>query len=305
MGLFGNDVGIGTTTPGRQFHVLDNSFVSALFQNSHASGSAIELNSVASSTTWEFAVTGTNGIFGLPNGSAYLRKQGNNETGISILPSNNVLFSGYVGIGTTLPARPLQVVDSDLVIASFLGSNAIASVTEFASLASGATWEYSVTGTSGVFGLPNGSAFFHKQGNGFPAIVMTPSNNVGIGTATPAYPLTVVTPGGANTMAIRGESLGSTGYAVLGRGQVAVAGIQSVGGGLAVYAQGDLTCVGTKAFQIDHPHDPENKYLKHYCAEGPEPQNIYNGSVTTDAKGYARVPLPITTKTSIRMRASN
>ena len=32
---------------------------------------------------------------------------------------------------------------------------------------------------------------------------------------------------------------------------------------------------GVKAFRIDHPLDPENKYLLHYCAEGPEPLNVY------------------------------
>lgn len=47
-----------------------------------------------------------------------------------------------------------------------------------------------------------------------------------------------------------------------------------------------------KAFVIDHPLDPENKTLKHFCAEGPEPYTIYKGSVRTDAKGYATVELP-------------
>lgn len=32
--------------------------------------------------------------------------------------------------------------------------------------------------------------------------------------------------------------------------------------------------------------------MHHYCAEGPEPQNVYNGVIRTGADGYAWVPLP-------------
>ena len=56
-----------------------------------------------------------------------------------------------------------------------------------------------------------------------------------------------------------------------------------------VYAVGRLGATGTKSFRIDHPLHPENKYLLHYCTEGPEPLNVYGGSVTTDADGAAWV----------------
>ncbi|MCC7434920.1 MAG: hypothetical protein IT363_09570 [Methanoregulaceae archaeon] len=60
----------------------------------------------------------------------------------------------------------------------------------------------------------------------------------------------------------------------------------------AVYAAGDFGASGTKSFVIDHPFDPANKYLMHYCSEGPEPKNIYEGTVITDASGWATVVLP-------------
>ena len=60
----------------------------------------------------------------------------------------------------------------------------------------------------------------------------------------------------------------------------------------AIYAAGSLGASGTKSFRIDHPSDPTNKYLLHYCAEGPEPRNVYQGQVTTGADGYAWVDLP-------------
>jgi hypothetical protein len=63
-------------------------------------------------------------------------------------------------------------------------------------------------------------------------------------------------------------------------------------GNYGVFSYGNLGASGTKSFMIDHPLDPENKYLKHYCTEGPEPQNVYNGVVTTGADGKAWVELP-------------
>lgn len=62
--------------------------------------------------------------------------------------------------------------------------------------------------------------------------------------------------------------------------------------GYGVYAVGDLGASGVKSFRIDHPFDPENKYLIHYASESPFPQNFYSGNITTDAKGYAWVQLP-------------
>jgi hypothetical protein len=62
--------------------------------------------------------------------------------------------------------------------------------------------------------------------------------------------------------------------------------------GHAVYANGSFAATGTKSFQIDHPLNPENYYLNHFCTEGPEPYNVYRGNVVTDAKGYATIQLP-------------
>ncbi len=47
-----------------------------------------------------------------------------------------------------------------------------------------------------------------------------------------------------------------------------------------------------KAFRIDHPLDPENKYLYHNSVESNERVNIYSGNVITDQDGFAIVELP-------------
>lgn len=49
---------------------------------------------------------------------------------------------------------------------------------------------------------------------------------------------------------------------------------------------------GAGSFKIDHPLDPENKYLYHSFVESPDMMNIYNGNITTDASGKATVTLP-------------
>lgn len=49
---------------------------------------------------------------------------------------------------------------------------------------------------------------------------------------------------------------------------------------------------GIKAFKIDHPSDPENKFLYHSSVESPDMMNVYNGNITTDANGNATIQLP-------------
>jgi hypothetical protein len=46
------------------------------------------------------------------------------------------------------------------------------------------------------------------------------------------------------------------------------------------------------SFKIDHPLDPENKYLYHSFVESPDMMNIYNGNTVTSADGFATVVLP-------------
>jgi bisphosphoglycerate-independent phosphoglycerate mutase (AlkP superfamily) len=49
---------------------------------------------------------------------------------------------------------------------------------------------------------------------------------------------------------------------------------------------------GAGSFRIDHPLDPEHKYLSHSFVESPDMMNVYNGNVTLDANGRATVELP-------------
>jgi hypothetical protein len=60
---------------------------------------------------------------------------------------------------------------------------------------------------------------------------------------------------------------------------------------------GNLNVSGTLSkasgsFKIDHPLDPENKYLYHSFVESPDMKNIYDGTVITDKNGKATISLP-------------
>ena len=100
-------------------------------------------------------------------------------------------------------------------------------------------------------------------------------------------------------MVINANSLDVTGYMAL-NGPLNVLGGFTAGSFVQnpnsqiygnLHVQGRLTA-GVKTFRIDHPLDPENKYLCHSTVESPDVMNIYNGNVTTDTEGHATVVLP-------------
>jgi hypothetical protein len=59
----------------------------------------------------------------------------------------------------------------------------------------------------------------------------------------------------------------------------------------SVNVTGSLT-KGSGTFKIDHPLDPQGKYLYHSFVESPDMMNVYNGNVVLSAFGEATVELP-------------
>jgi trimeric autotransporter adhesin len=93
-------------------------------------------------------------------------------------------------------------------------------------------------------------------------------NNVGVrGIAT----------GGVTNYGLYCSASGGTNYAGYFEGNVSVSG--------------NLSVTGSKSFRIDHPLDPANKYLNHFCIESDEVLNTYSGNVVLDAAGEAWVEL--------------
>ena len=96
---------------------------------------------------------------------------------------------------------------------------------------------------------------------------------------------------------------GSYSYGVYGNasgGTIRNYGVYGTASGTSAYAgyfSGNVTVTGTLSkgggtFKIDHPLDPENKYLYHSFVESPDMMNVYNGNIITDGNGDATVELP-------------
>lgn len=182
-------------------------------------------------------------------------------------------------------------------------------------------WAYSSTGVNfGVFGKSNSLQGYagYFDGRGYF------SGNAGFGTLAPAYPIDAdgsgmyvirgtdasssngaaaifghATSTTAVTIGVEGDCESTAGRGVFGAARagtgasIGVYGYSAAGGAsYGVYSNGNTGASGIKSFRIDHPLDPKNAYLLHYSAEGPEPQNIYNGVAALDGNGQVWVQLP-------------
>ena len=162
---------------------------------------------------------------------------------------------------------------------------------------------------TGVHGVTTGSA-----GGGARGVWAHASSTVGSPTAL--YAEHVAPSGSAvlgasygtgNNVGVYGVSSGSAGgVGVLGQVITNAAGATTVGirgiqgpapTAYAGYFDGRVQVTttlskGAGSFKIDHPLDPENKYLYHSFVESPDMMNVYNGNVVTDGEGFAVVELP-------------
>lgn len=68
-------------------------------------------------------------------------------------------------------------------------------------------------------------------------------------------------------------------------------GISQANPSVALHVTGTIAGT-TKNFWIDHPQDPYNKILRHACVESDEYKNFYDGTITTDSRGYATITMP-------------
>jgi hypothetical protein len=96
------------------------------------------------------------------------------------------------------------------------------------------------------------------------------------------------------------EGYGGTGYGVYGSSNTGtgVYGYRTTKGNYAGYFYGNVridgnySATGTKSFVIDHPVDPDNKYLYHFCVESDALLTTYSGNVILDGRSEAEVQLP-------------
>jgi hypothetical protein len=157
-----------------------------------------------------------------------------------------------------------------------------------------------------------GSSSASGSGSGGPGVLATGGSGTNSALAGPG----VVANGGSSQTELGGDGLDALGGSALfaggGYGVSAIGGNSSFfTGGIGLYAtggngvnpgnaavlSGDVSVLGSisksgGSFKIDHPLDPENKYLYHSFVESPDMMNIYNGVVTLGSDGTAWITLP-------------
>jgi hypothetical protein len=254
--------------------------------------------------------TGTgNGIWGVATGAGVAGFFDGGTAGRGI-----VVSTGASGFGTSAPTSRLTVMQP---------ATPVPAIDTFAAI-----YGYSYTtqgclkgGVSGAYNTSNYGTGIH--GIGYQGV---PLQNCNANFSTGNQDLGVY--GSGNTAGVEGTSTGGIGVvgynknssfaATTGGGNTyGVYGYANTIGGATVpatrygvygYATGATTnyagyfsgnvqitgsiAKGSGTFKIDHPQDPENKYLYHSFVESPDMMNVYNGNITTDANGYATVTLP-------------
>ena len=128
---------------------------------------------------------------------------------------------------------------------------------------------WSRTGKPGN-GVDAGGGWIYNNGIGNGGIGMRAVGGVGRGAGKSGGT-------GIEAFAGNGEDGASVGLAGKFNGNVLVTGVLAKAGG---------------SFKIDHPLDPENKYLSHSFVESPDMKNIYDGVVPLDNNGEAVVEMP-------------
>lgn len=134
------------------------------------------------------------------------RVQGSAETDIATTQSGFLQFwtrnsgvytekvritgAGNVGIGTTTPTVPLEVVTTNSNAAAFKSSNTSYTNVQLANTSSAKTWNLLTVGTpANSYG--RAGSFTIDEATGGPRFTIAPGGNVGFGIATPDYPLHV------------------------------------------------------------------------------------------------------------------
>ncbi|RYD98864.1 MAG: hypothetical protein EOP54_06180 [Sphingobacteriales bacterium] len=254
--------------------------------------------------------TGTgNGIWGLATGAGVAGFFDGGTTGRGI-----IVTAGSSGFGTSTPTGRLMVMQPATPVPAI---DTFPAIHGFSYTSQGCL----KGGVSGAYNTSNYGTGVHGLGyNGIPF----QQANTNFGTGNQDLGMY----GSANTAGVMGASVAGIGvvgynknasfaattgvgntYGVYGNAQAVGGaatptiryGVYGFAAGAATnyagYFSGNVQVTGSIAkgsgtFKIDHPQDPENKYLYHSFVESPDMMNVYNGNITTDASGYATVTLP-------------
>ena len=211
-------------------------------------------------------------VTGVPATDVFASGAGNNNTavaGYATGADGTGVFGNHEGVGAAVQG---QIINGGTGVggAFFQGVTTNDSQALFADNAS----------TSDVGTAPNAAAVWGQTPDG-PAGGVFLAGNLSDGTAGAVGQY--LGTGNFNAAGLAGFSTPAAGFGI---------GVLGQGGFFGVIADGDLGATGAKPFIIDHPLDPENKFLKHFAIEAPEVLNMYRGNVVLDQSGEAIIQLP-------------
>lgn len=275
------NVGVGTTSPLAPLTVRGPKEIAALqFEPSGSSGG---WQGFYNRNKYIGYVGNYNDTSNLDFGTSGSGKDVNIVTGA--VPRLTVKENGQVGIGTNSPSSMFHMqINGVGTFGASMPYQGTLSVTGSGSSAS-ASGIYSEGAWRGVFGKNKGISS-RVEAIGVHGLVDSSSNYTnGMGVKGEA------SAAGPSNYGVYGIASGATSanYGVYG---TCVTGTNNYAAYFAnkIYATSASSSI--KAFKIDHPLDPANKYLYHSSVESNDMMNLYNGNVTTSAAGEATIVLP-------------
>jgi len=264
--FMGGNVAIGHDSPAQALHIKDD-----------APPLYALLESTSNLTYWT--------ADGLTNSGLKMMEGGADKAWLYWNPSSQAVFlyensdqtmtwkNNKVGMGTLDPLVKVHAIEENSPGAYGADLNVLYSTSQYLSPALFGWAENNTSDiSSGVFGHSYSTTSNYNEGV-FAEAGGGAVNNYGI------YAVAMGDAGSTYSISVYGHDQGgaSNNYAGYFVGDVHINGTLSKSGG---------------SFKIDHPQDPDNKYLVHSFVESPDMMNVYNGNVTTDGKGMAVVALP-------------
>ncbi|MFN5912219.1 MAG: hypothetical protein ACK45H_12845 [Bacteroidota bacterium] len=274
---------------------------------------------------YDFGGSGLGRTITVDAGAVQINNSGTNTTGLEVnsaVNNSTGILVNVSGNGVGFRAESTNAANSFAAIQS--NTNSLGS-TNSAILGNNSGAGYGVSGQ--IPGTATGFAAVYGNnlrttggvgvnGQGFNGVSGSSNYNQGFGVfgqnnATPNIPSSFFASAvaGVGPIGVQGQTLNGQLPGVYGQNlnngviynNIAVQGSSNTGVGVwgenldgsyfGVFANGDLGSNGIKTFMIDHPRDPENKYLMHFSIESDEVLNVYRGTAQFNENGEAIVEL--------------
>ncbi|WZH35484.1 MAG: hypothetical protein PIR02_11940 [Microbacterium enclense] len=280
------NIGIGTTAPDAKLHVVTGGVALRASTSGGTTSRGVSATATAGTALFGQATTGVGADVRSTSGTALQATSTNYYGVIATGPSGGVLGTsanyGVIGNGNNTGgyfSGPTGVYGSTAGVTAVLGANTNvdSGVGVRGTGRIGVHAQASVSGTAQAV-LAEGGQYSVYGSGGTTAGVRGDSGYVGVwgqGTAWGLYGAAVGTTG--QNYGVYGTTSSPDGYAMFAQGRVHVNGTLSKSAG---------------SFKIDHPLDPDNRWLSHSFVESPDMMNVYNGTTVTDDAGNATVALP-------------